>query len=360
MKDKYNKILTKALNSTFLHEGETGAVSDLIARYPNYSSKKLESALDRFEYLSERIERLSQEVNEAKFKANKVSHEVYSQLGKFMDERDAIVKGLYSGDVFTNLSIENEAFISTGSEISLGDLVGRQVIGANRVRVPMDHYSDTDIAETVPEGGSATPKTLTDSLTLLVTEDTEAVIFDDILQIGEGVYNDDTETMDQAIETVHNKHFINAENKKALEILVGSKDAIAVSSEGLQTSINEKLSGKAKRNAVIITNHSGFAELDIDVNGVSQITKDPNTGDMIYKHKYTVIEISDEILPDLTAGSPVIVGDIANALRFFMIRDESVFNDAVFPYNVADRQIKKEIVTLTTKSDEAYFIGYLG
>ena len=72
------------------------------------------------------------------------------------------------------------------------------------------------------------------------------------------------------------------------------------------------------------------------------------------------IEIPDEILPDLEAGSPIIAGDIANVLRFFMIRDASLIKDDVYPFNIADRQIKKEIIALTTTSDEAYIIGYIG
>lgn len=333
------------------------------AQYPGYKvkgSKALEKKVAKARAL---MESYKEKLDQAVKKFGSTSQEAISYQGLYdqaVKSYEDLEKALTSGSVFTNLSVEDQPFSDTGSEFSLGDLAGRIAIDANRVRVPMDHYSDNTIAETVSEGGSSTPKSLLDSLTMLLTDTDDAIIFDDILEIGESAYNDDTEVMDQALAFSHNRHFINAENKKALEILIASKSAESVSAESVQESINAKLSGKAKRNAVIITNHSGFAELDIDVNGVAQVTKDPNTGDMIYKHKYTIIEIPDAILPDLEAGSPIIAGDIANVLRFFMIRDDSLIKDDAYPFNIADRQIKKEIIALTTTSDEAYIIGYIG
>jgi hypothetical protein len=347
--------IEKSKNQTYMQFKE--------AQYPGYTlkgSKALEKELDQTrKHIEARKEKFYQ--NEKKFgKWSKEANAVANLYDEAYEKYNTLKKAMTSGSAFTNLSVDDQPFHSTSLDFSLGDFAGgRVVLDANRARVPMDKYNDDTIAETVPEGGSSTAKDLLDSLTLLLTDTDEAIIFDDILQIGVSPYNDDKEVMDQAIEFAHSQHFINAENIKALEILIASKSALSVSAESVQDTINANLSGKAKRNAVIITNHSGFAELDIDVNGVAQVTKDPTTGNMIYKHKYTVIEIPDAILPDLDAGSPIIAGDIANVLRFFLIRDDSLFKDDIYPYIVADRRIKKEIIALTTKCDAAYIVGYL-
>jgi hypothetical protein len=98
--------------------------------------------------------------------------------------------------------------------------------------------------------------------------------------------------------------------------------------------------------------------LDIDINGAPQITKDQK-GNMIYKHKYIVQEIPDEILPNTENGSPIVIGDIAHVLKFYVISQDNLFKNDIFPYDVGDRQVTKEIITLTTKSNEAYIVGYL-
>ena len=98
--------------------------------------------------------------------------------------------------------------------------------------------------------------------------------------------------------------------------------------------------------------------MDTDVNGVPLVTKDRD-GNMIYKKKYMIVEVPDEILPDTDSGSPCIIGDIKNVLRFYVIRETSLFKDDIFPYLTGDRVVREEIITLTTTSDEAYIVGYL-
>lgn len=161
-------------------------------------------------------------------------------------------KALTSGEVFTNLSVEDQHFIPIDPDFSFGNMVGRQAIDANRSRIPQENYTNYGVAEEVTEGGNAEPVSLTDSLSMVLTNTDDAIIFDDIQEVMEHVYNDDREVMEAAVDSVHDKRFINAENKKALEILIGSKDAIAVTAEGVQEAINANLCGKAKRNAVIM------------------------------------------------------------------------------------------------------------
>lgn len=264
-----------------------------------------------------------------------------------------------SGDAFVDQSLANRPYISTPPDFSLGAYVGRQKIDRNRVKLLVDHYTDYDLSQVLEkENDPAERKPLTDYLSVLNTDTSEAFFFDDILEFGAGVYEDNKDIMDSVFDAAHNRHIINVENKKALEILILDKTVVSVTSTGIQTAINSKLCGKAKRNAIIIVNKTGFAKLDIEVDGVSQVTRD-GSGNMVYKNKYIIWEMPTEILPDSNGSSPVIIGDIRNVLKFFLIRDDVLFKDDIFPYTVADRRFTKEIITRTTTSDEAYFIGSL-
>ena len=150
----------------------------------------------------------------------------------------------------------------------------------------------------------------------------------------------------------------NAENKKALALMLGSKEAITVNSGSILQEINASLCGKAKRNAVIITNKNGFASLDaVDANGYPLMKKN-DAGEFILLDKYVVIEMDNEILPNNENGSaPVIVGDIANVVKFFTIRETNLITPlADFNFNVSSRSIKKEIIKLRTTSDEAFIV----
>lgn len=327
--------------------------------YPGYAVKGYDKKMAELNKLKASATKWADKVESLKGSGDMVAlSEAAEKFGQVHDQYEALKAAIFSGDAFTDQSIEYKPYIPAEYGFSLGDLAGREYIEANRAGIPVDHYNDTTTAEEVAEGGSSTPKNLIDSLTMVQT-DGDAVIFDDTLKVGSGTYSDDKDTIDRAFEAAHTRHFINAENKKALEVLTGGKAAVALAAESLQTTINASLCGKAKRNAIIITNKSGFAELDIDVNGVPLVTKDPN-GNMIYKGKYMIQELPDEILPDTDSGSPCIIGDIANVLKFFIVREDSLFSDFVdFTFMTHDRAIRKEIISLTTTSDEAYIVGYL-
>lgn len=327
--------------------------------YPGYNVKGYNKKIAELNTLKASATKWADKVESLKGSSDVAAlSEAAEKFGQVHDQYEALKAAILSGDAFTDQSIEYKPYIPAEYGFSLGDLAGREYIEANRAGIPVDHYNDTTTAEEVAEGGSSTPKNLTECLTMVQT-DGDAVIFDDTLKVRSGTYSDDKDTINQAFKAAHTRHFINAENKKTLEVLTGSKAAVALAAESLQTTINASLCGKAKRNAIIITNKSGFAELDIDVNGVSLVTKDPD-GNMIYKGKYVIQELPDEILPDTDSGSPCIIGDIANVLKIFIVREDFLFSDFVdFTFMAHDRAIRKEIISLTTTSDEAYIVGYL-
>ena len=325
-------------------------------QYPGYKVKGSAEKLAELQRLDEKRKAWIERYNREKA-SGKISDEVMDGLSLATENYNKLKEALTSGTAFTDQSVENLAYIPGSLGFSLGDINGRVIIDKNRVHVPSDNYNNTVCAEIVAEGGEATPKMLTDGLTVLNTEDEDAIIFDDILTVGAGTYSDDRKTLDQAINHSHVIHFINAENKKAFELMLGAKDGISLTAENLNEAINTNLCGKAKRNAVIIVNKSGFAELDIDVNGVSLVTKNAD-GEMVYKNKYVIKEIDDDILPNTDAGTPCIIGDMS-IVKFFITRDDSLVNDTFGYYQIADRNIKKEIIKLSTTSDEAYIHGVL-
>ena len=333
-----------------------GFMTEKERQYPGYKVKGSAEKLAELQRLDEKRRAWIERYNREKA-SGKISEEAMDGLNSATKEYNDLKEAVTSGAAFTDQSVANLAYIPGSLGFSLADINGRVIIDNNRVRVPSDNYNDTVCAEIVAEGGEATPKQLTDGLTILDTEVEDAIVFDDILTVGAGTYNDDRETLDQAFDHSHAVHLINAENKKALELMIGAKDATPLTAENLNEAINVNLCGKAKRNAVIVVNKSGFAELDVDVNGVSLVTKNAD-GEMVYKNKYIIKEIDDAILPDTEAGTPCIVGDLS-IVKFFVVRDDSLVTDMFGIYRVADRNVKKEIIKLSTTSNEAYIHGVL-
>jgi hypothetical protein len=339
---------------------QTNFLDTKAAEFPGYEVRNGEKLLKEYNTLKADMDQRKQKVDEIENREGK-SKSWASMYGLYSDTRkkfEEVEKALLTGSVFADQSIKDLPYLPGKLDFSIGDLVGRQRVNKNRIRIPMDHYVDNTTAQIVKEGDPGELKDLLDSLTMLVTSNQEPIIFNDIQTIRYTAYNDDKKVMEAAFDSVHKKHLVNAENKKALEILTTSKESIAISSENVQSAINANLCGKAKRDTIIITNKSGFAKLDIDINGAPQITKDQK-GNMIYKHKYIVQEIPDEILPNTENGSPIVIGDIAHVLKFYVISQDNLFKNDIFPYDVGDRQVTKEIITLTTKSNEAYIVGYL-
>ena len=285
--------------------------------------------------------------------------EALDNFDKHRTEYERLEKAILSGDAFADQSIYDLEYTPSEYGFSFGDLSGRRIIDANRGREPMDLYNDTAIAEEVAECGDSTPKNLTDSLSMISSDSEERIHFDDILQIGTSVYNDDPETMGKAFKSAHIRHFVNAENAKSVAIMTGCKDPVEMSAAALEIVVNANLCGKAKRNTVIVTNKTGFGKLDTDgATGHPLVTRN-SEGDFIYKGKYQIIELPDEIFPNTDTGAPCIVGDVKGVLRFFIVRETAMFRDDLFPYLCGSRVNRVEIITLSSESNEAYIWGNL-
>lgn len=283
--------------------------------------------------------------------------EALDNFEKHRAEYERLEKGLFSGDAFADQSIENMDYTPDEFEFSLGDLVGRSRIGKNRSREPMDRYTDNASAEIVEEGQDSTPKNLTDGMTMILSDAEDRIHFDDTVLTPINVYTDDPETIRKAFKSAHKRHFIVAENTKAISILTGCKDPVAMSAANLQNTANEYLTGRAKRNAFILVGKSGFAKLDMDdATGSPLVTKDDEG--FIYKSKYRVIELPDDMFPE-NNGDMCIVGDLKHVLRFFIVREMYMFRDDIFPYLCGSKVNRTEIIALSTESNEAYIYGYL-
>lgn len=266
-------------------------------------------------------------------------------------------KLLMSGESFLGDSVKDLEYIPDEIYFSLGDINGRNIIDKNRIRLVTDNnYNITECAEIVPEGTAGTVKPAL--LSVVKTENVDSLNFEDIRAVARTVYEDDKDNIVKAFDYNHRVAFVNAENREAFKLLLNAKDAISLSAENMQEAINANLCAKAKKKAVIVTNKFGFAKIDIDVNGTPLVTKDSD-GNFIYKNKYVIKEMADEILPNAETGeSPVIIGDLS-IVRFFLQRETYLEKDDFLTFNQLDRGIRKEIITLSTSSDEAYIVGAL-
>lgn len=247
--------------------------------------------------------------------------------------------------------------VYTPSEIgfSLGDLNGRTFIGRKHDRLPLDNYEEVATAsEFDPDNDNET--NLEDLLTMFKVTEDASIMFDSNIAYGLSIKSDDPKTSAQAINHGHAVMMINAENKKACEVLRSAKDPVSMDAENLQDVINESLSAKGKSKAVILVNHSAFAKIDtVDTNGGYPLVKRDAEGRFIYRDKYPIQEIPDEILPNNDNGSsPVIIGDLS-IVRFLVMRDDVLERDDFLKVN--DRNLKREIIALSTISDKAYIHG---
>lgn len=247
----------------------------------------------------------------------------------------------------------------TPSEIgySLGNNNGRSYIGRKLDRLPLDNYDETYTASEYVEGYIPETK-FNDIITMLETKEENSIMFDSDICFSPGLKDDDKVNVEKAIAHAHDVGLVNAENKKAFEILRGAKESIKLDAATLQTSINDNLNAKAKANAVIIVNKSGFAKLDIEIGGISLVTRNAE-GKFIYKNKYIIQEVNNEILSNNDDGSaPVIIGDMS-IVKFFVMRDDSLEKDEFLELKIHDRRLNREVIALTTTSDSAYVHGTL-
>ena len=117
-------------------------------------------------------------------------------LTKSIDElyntNDHLNELLTSISVGTDQSITDFAYTETEIEFSLGDLNGRGVIDPNnRRRIPEDLYNNTNCAQIVAEGETATINDAKENLDVTVTEAEDSFNFEDIQGISFATYSDD-------------------------------------------------------------------------------------------------------------------------------------------------------------------------
>lgn len=275
------------------------------------------------------------------------------------DRLEEIDKLLTTLTVGTDQSIADYTYTPTKITFSLGDINGRAVAdGKNRVRIPEDIYNNTNCAQILPEGYEGDINDVRENISLVKTDSDDTVNIVDIQGIYQSVYDDDKDNMDNVFSHTHDVVIANAENKKAFELLREAKDPLTLAADDIQTAINSNLCARAKRHAVIITNKSGFAKLDIDIDGTALVTRNTD-GEFVYKKKYIVREVPDEILPNTDEGkSPVIIGDM-NIVRFFLLSETRLVKHEMYRNARLDRGVRKEIITLSTTSDEAYIHGVI-
>ena len=285
--------------------------------------------------------------------------ELFAEKENLEKKHTDVLKTLLSTDVFTDESQKVYPFTGNKNYFSLGDMNGREAVDGQNTRfIPMSAPNITETAEVLPEGGTATPKDIQNDIVVLKTDDTEVNRFVDIIGVGRAIYEDDKKMFDSVFDYLHWVHFVNAENKRALEMLYSSKNALTFTPENIQEHINANLSGSAKQKAIMIVSKSSFAKIDIDVNGNALITRDAD-GQFIYKHKYVVKEVPDEILPNTETGeSRLVIGDMS-VLKFFTVRENYSQKDDFNTFAQLDKGVRKEIIALSSTSDSVFIHGFL-
>lgn len=275
--------------------------------------------------------------------ANDIEKEI-SRLRESIDKGEFDIAPGYNVDLYTPSKLG----------FSFGNANGRHYIGCHCEHLPLDSYDENIVASEYVEG--VIPETkIQDVLKVIKTDEESSIMFDSDIVFGTAILDDET-TVNRAIPHVHDVMMINAENKKVCEILMSAKDPLSLSADTLNESINVNLSGRGKQNAMIICNHSAFSKLDIDIDGHPLVTRN-NDSHFVYKNKYVIVELPDEILPNMENGSsPVIIGDMS-IVKFFIMRDDSLIKDEFLEMKVHDRRLTREIIALATTSNSAYIHG---
>lgn len=288
------------------------------------------------------------------------------KLNKLMDERNdlqKIMKDLTGAETFADQSIDNRPdYVPPVPGFSLAQFTGgRAQIDKNRKRLVSHKPGDTTIAQCVNEGETSDPVEILDLLDTIQTDGEARFTLSDVLTIPLNTKSDDPQVWNAATNAVHTVHMVNGENAKAFALLEIAQEALSTpyGSGVITKAINSRLSGDHKKNTVIITNKGGYAALDVDVNGVPQIKRGAD-GQLMYKEKYPIIEVDDHVLPYIGTDAPVFVGDLAQALQFYLIRDsilekEEYEENGYMRFTVKDRMIREEIIKVTTASPEVWF-----
>ena len=315
-------------------------------------------------------EKLVNEIQKLKFESEKIDEEfgkmhpkAIAKLGELETkekELAVIDKLLDTRTAFVNESVHRSTYITIPRGFSLGSACEKIYIDANNGKIPTGVFENNTTAPTCTEGESVESENMSPMLRVINADDESAVIYHDRLKIGVAIYEDDPDTINKAFNDNHEIRLENAESAKACEKFMESKPPIELDPMFLNNAIN-LLSGKTRRSdsMMILTNRKGFSKLDqVDSSsGVSLIKK--VNGEMIYRDKYIVQELPDEILKSDENGDPCIMGALTDICKIFIIRDEGVSMEDWGEWSTHNSRIRKEIVTLTTTSDAGFVWGYL-
>ena len=233
-------------------------------------------------------------------------------------------RALLSGDVFgNNTPTETIGLIPCDGDLSLADIYDiRFETDSKTARVVVENYLDTTMAGVGSEGDEIPTARIGDHLTTVKTDRESIEQVANILNVPERMMNDEKELLNSAIDSVQEKFIKNTETKILCDLIRSSKEPISLDSTTLFSIINDHLGGKAKREAEIITNDSGFAKLDTtDSNGNPLMRRDFNINEYILADRYIVRVVSDDILKnDENSNSPVFIGDWRNILRLAIVK----------------------------------------
>ena len=251
------------------------------------------------------------------------------------------------------VGMKNDYYMTSDLPISLCDPENRIFVGRSDYAIPVDKYEPVECADEFrSESGHIID--IDEFLSMFTADHKNAITLDSTVAYYLSDKDDDPITYRKATRHAHEISMINRENMAICEIIRSSKNPVIMNPDALQTAINLHLSGKGKKNTVIYTNHCGFAKIDVDVNGVALVTRD-NDGRFIYKKKYPVVELPDEILPNEEDGSsPVIIGDLS-VVKILMIYNRVATREE----NLVEflRNLKKEVIALSDTTDKAYIHG---
>ena len=307
--------------------------------------------------------------NKAMYEANPSNSEYKESLENALNRFDkaradyeSFKDALFRGDVFDNNTPDkNLGVIKTEGALSLADLYGIRVeIDAEKTpRFVVENYNDTSAHEIVAEGDLFPTEDLKSFISVIKSDSDSIEKIGGIVEFPEAWVEDD-ENIYEAVDSVQAKHSKNAETMLLCSRILESKAPVSITAETLKTVSNTSLSPRAKINAEIIVNESGFSKLDVtDVNGNLFVKKNFEIGEFVFADRYIIRIISDDILKNFEDGtSPCMIGDFKNVLRLVVVKKyphlEKLDLDNC---RLQDRSFKKIIPLLTTSEDSAFFVG---
>ena len=276
-------------------------------------------------------------------------------------ELDKAEKLLDTGEVYGTMApVEHTNYIACDSEISLADLYDiRHDTNGKAPRIVAERYDDTAAASAADEGNTIDKIDFADCVNTFAADYDSITKLDSIEVIPEDYIMDDPELGYVAFNNLRFKHLRSAENTLLCQEIIGSKAAVSLSTAADLLTL-PALSAKARRGAEIITNETGFAKLDVSdpVSGETYIKKNFQIGEFVYRDRYIIRVLPDEILANYENDTaPVLLGDWKNILRLAVVTERAAEHTDIVAFTVEARTIRREVPILTTTSDKAYFVG---